>query len=718
MFLNRRVAASPGVRSLKGTTRRTALLIGTTALLAVSFLAAAASWPSGTVGVTELPPTRIGDQIAYGEFERSSSHGMWRPSGSVEVSVLGQTQALDAEFRVRNPLVLEVQRGHGTSVVHLDPQRRQVVREQTVAAAEEASAWAGTKETVRFPASSESIDPWLRNLFAWPGTTFSAESGAEPWLAVLEDALPLPETVRTLPGTESWRWERALLDDRTVLVLQSFSNLESGGFVEREVWLGPEPYPLGFLLTIRQVSSPDIEFQHQIRLASYVPGTSILRKGLGNLDGPVYNAQPQTGGFPQEGPSAGLVASFDQALRTLDEDPTFVGYRLWRERNPDAALVGYSLVPYEFQHPTDRTLLGARMYSWKLSFMGPAGNGVLEIVNVDEDGRPLLNKDEKRELQWPAEIYQLRKNGFVTLSQAQHVWNLLSPDYGSFPSLNYVHWGYTAECRQGYGPEDCVADPFGALQIGFHGPYEAGNQGLPILRWSHTILTIDATTGRPFDFVITRDAAAHFEHDSPPAPFPSTATSQPAALRMLPVDPKLPFATYAAAVSIATLFAIAFYSARRVLGLILWPAYAKITRSELLNHETRNTILVAIRERPGVTPTDLRDLGIAPWSTLIYHLGRLEDEDLVRVQKEGPAKRYYDASTVTPNEAQRHAVLHSSRAATLLRFVAERPGITQVDLARSLAMRAPSMLRHIRRLERAGVLRSQRSGGRVQYFVA
>lgn len=136
--------------------------------------------------------------------------------------------------------------------------------------------------------------------------------------------------------------------------------------------------------------------------------------------------------------------------------------------------------------------------------------------------------------------------------------------------------------------------------------------------------------------------------------------------------------------------------------LLASPLYSKLNESRLLDNDTRARVFVYILENPGANQATMsRDLRVKR-GTLAHHLHILEREGRIRSVKTGKAKRYYEAG-------QRGSGLCEIQEA-IIGVVKERPGISQVEIARELGLSRQVVNYHVKSMVAAKALRVERDG--------
>lgn len=156
----------------------------------------------------------------------------------------------------------------------------------------------------------------------------------------------------------------------------------------------------------------------------------------------------------------------------------------------------------------------------------------------------------------------------------------------------------------------------------------------------------------------------------------------------------------------------------RRIGTFLGVAlYTRLARTELLDHEVRDRIYAAVRDRPGVTLAELAALGGVGRTAASYHLRVLAREGMVASRRDGRVRRFHANGTALDSPARLAALGHPSGQA-LAAAVRAEPGQDQSSLATRLGM-SPSLAHwHLKRLEEANVVQKVRDGRKVRYFPA
>lgn len=148
-------------------------------------------------------------------------------------------------------------------------------------------------------------------------------------------------------------------------------------------------------------------------------------------------------------------------------------------------------------------------------------------------------------------------------------------------------------------------------------------------------------------------------------------------------------------------------------GAWFWLGHRRISRKNVLEHDTRRAAYLCIRENPGINRAALsRKLGVNV-GTLRYHLATLCETRKIRSEHAHGFLRYYANGRAAGEEEDYH--LKGTRR-QILDLLAQDPGMTRTELASALDIAGSSVAWHIVLLIREEAVRSEKSGRRVRYF--
>jgi predicted transcriptional regulator len=144
------------------------------------------------------------------------------------------------------------------------------------------------------------------------------------------------------------------------------------------------------------------------------------------------------------------------------------------------------------------------------------------------------------------------------------------------------------------------------------------------------------------------------------------------------------------------------------------PLYTKIKKNTVLDHYTRGQIHGYIVANPGDHYNSIKESLKLNNGTLAYHLRVLEREGIVKSRSDGIYKRFYPMGMKVP-EATGTRLTEIQKI--IIKRIRETPGISQKEMARLVGVSPSTINYHISILKSAGIVRSERRGMRVGYFI-
>lgn len=146
-------------------------------------------------------------------------------------------------------------------------------------------------------------------------------------------------------------------------------------------------------------------------------------------------------------------------------------------------------------------------------------------------------------------------------------------------------------------------------------------------------------------------------------------------------------------------------------------AYAKLTQKQVLDNVLRDQLLNAIDDDPGISRPRLHQSIGRGWTTISYHLQVLEKNGLVASLVHAHRRRYFP-SQFGVTDRLRIATLRESRAHAVLEAIRSHPGLACAQIAQSVGCSPNVAGRHLRRLEKAGlVVRCEKRPARFREVV-
>jgi DNA-binding MarR family transcriptional regulator len=148
---------------------------------------------------------------------------------------------------------------------------------------------------------------------------------------------------------------------------------------------------------------------------------------------------------------------------------------------------------------------------------------------------------------------------------------------------------------------------------------------------------------------------------------------------------------------------------------LLVPLYTKLRKEEILDQYVRGKIHGYILANPGDHYSSIRNALDLTNSSLAYHLGVLEKEDLVKSMRDGMYKRFYPMGARFPDDG---GSPFSPIQKRMVQIIRETPGICQKDVASVLGVSSSTVSYHITRLVERDLITSKRRGMRTTYYIA
>jgi DNA-binding MarR family transcriptional regulator len=146
-------------------------------------------------------------------------------------------------------------------------------------------------------------------------------------------------------------------------------------------------------------------------------------------------------------------------------------------------------------------------------------------------------------------------------------------------------------------------------------------------------------------------------------------------------------------------------------SLLMIPLYSRIKKEKTLDNYLRGQIHGYILAKPGCHYNQIKQTLNLNNGTLAYHLRKLEKEEFIKSVRDGMYKRFYPAGLKLPKKKIRL----SSMQRQILGLIAERPGISQKEIADEVGISAPAVIYHIGVLVGARLVKKEKKGARVEY---
>ena len=165
------------------------------------------------------------------------------------------------------------------------------------------------------------------------------------------------------------------------------------------------------------------------------------------------------------------------------------------------------------------------------------------------------------------------------------------------------------------------------------------------------------------------------------------------------------------------------------LYLMLTPLYYRVTGDKILEHKLRSKIYMHIRANPGDHYRSIMAKLKIKNGTLVHHLARLEQEDLITSERDGYFKRFYPVGMRIPKsdvgmyypEAMptynigEHQV--SDIQLRIIKTIKYRPGLKQKEIALKINESRRVVNYHIKLLEQHDLIKVIKVGRKTQCFM-
>jgi predicted transcriptional regulator len=140
----------------------------------------------------------------------------------------------------------------------------------------------------------------------------------------------------------------------------------------------------------------------------------------------------------------------------------------------------------------------------------------------------------------------------------------------------------------------------------------------------------------------------------------------------------------------------------------------RISRKNVLEHDTRRAAYLCVQENPGINHTSLsRRLGVNI-GTLRYHLATLCETGQIVAERDHGQLRYHTNGGAA-REGEGYPINGTRKQ--ILDLLAQDPGMARKEVASALGIAGASVTWHMVLLIREGAVRSERDGRMVRYFL-
>lgn len=145
--------------------------------------------------------------------------------------------------------------------------------------------------------------------------------------------------------------------------------------------------------------------------------------------------------------------------------------------------------------------------------------------------------------------------------------------------------------------------------------------------------------------------------------------------------------------------------------------YRRISRKNVLDHESRKILYSLIINNPGLELKSLADLSGLNEHTLKYHVDQIVDAGLVSVCQAGNNNHYFENhGTYSIEEQQLMSRFHHRGPGKILSAVQDNPGVSRGELASILGISGPVVSRSMQQLIKEGLIRQETDGKYRRYY--
>lgn len=387
-----------------------------------------------------------------------------------------------------------------------------------------------------------------------------------------------------------------------------------------------------------------------------------------------------------------LPYALEAAQAAIDADATLLSYRLWKLQHPAAQVTGVHFGPV----PDDPT--GG--HAWTIAYGEIGGNTVFTVRSLFTRAGTSVNQvvgetncgpKTFRETDLPYQV--------ITIADLDAIWRLVAPPEVTRQGANVLGWGLVT----------CSPTAVFTLKSAGYGRVMERDGSAPLTRErQNSVIFVNAQTGELTAAIETDEKASNS------ANVPLALSAQPAAPaagRSAP-SPVSNVAIAGAGISLMLLFAYLY----PILHQGAFTLYSKLVKHQLLDHELRDQLIHLIRENPGISPPMLKSLTNSAWTTVIYHLSVLSENNLITSVRDGRHRRYFPVGAIHHQALPKLALLQNPRTKEVRDMILAQPGIERATIARMLGVTPAAATWHLRRLVTGGLIRSEKHGKLVRYY--
>ena len=153
--------------------------------------------------------------------------------------------------------------------------------------------------------------------------------------------------------------------------------------------------------------------------------------------------------------------------------------------------------------------------------------------------------------------------------------------------------------------------------------------------------------------------------------------------------------------------------------LLLFGGYRRVSKKNVLEHDSRSRVFTTISENPGIDVPELARLTGINENTMRYHLVKLVESGRVTyLVKPGVIRYFPNQGSYSPAEQVLIHYLWSDTPRAILLLLRSAPGLTRQQISDTLGITGPSVTRHMEHLIDDGIIENRSSGRSNHYYLA
>lgn len=144
----------------------------------------------------------------------------------------------------------------------------------------------------------------------------------------------------------------------------------------------------------------------------------------------------------------------------------------------------------------------------------------------------------------------------------------------------------------------------------------------------------------------------------------------------------------------------------------------KLKRNNLLDNDARNRVYMVIRQKPGITLSEIERMTNLTNKNVTYHVNKLLTYHMIAVEDSATGKGYFQNSS-TWSQKERLMLLHSKNPneRTIIGLISKNPGISRKRIEELLDISGPAVSWHISKLENDHIVKKVKTGTVVHHYI-